>query len=119
MKIIDYPYADSYIGEKTIVLGKDTVNKGNFGTLAHEMGHAYHYSNKKSKLGRAFHRLDEKIGNIYNGIGSLALLSPKVREKYKDYDFSNGVPEELEYKVKRAAYRTKKSLDHLYLVFLE
>ena len=62
---------DSYMmGKKTILLGKDTVNKGDFSTLAHEMGHAYHDSNKKSKLGRAFHRLDEKIGNIYNGIGS-------------------------------------------------
>ena len=73
---------DSYIGEKTIRLGKDTVNKGDFCTLAHEMGHAYHDSNKKSKLGRAFHRLDKKIGNIYNGIGSIAVASsPNVRKK--------------------------------------
>ena len=74
---------DSYImGQKTILLGKDTVNKGKFGYLAHEMGHAYHDSNKKSKLGRAFHRLDEKIGNIYNGIGIIAVASsPNVRKK--------------------------------------
>ena len=100
---------DSYMmGKKTILLGKDTVNKGDFSTLAHEMGHAYHDSNKKSKLGRAFHRLDEKIGNIYNGIGSLSLLSPNVREKYKDYDFSNGLPKELEDKINRVAYKTKR-----------
>ena len=100
---------DSYMmGKKTILLGKDTVNKGKFGYLAHEMGHAYHDSNKKSKLGRAFHRLDEKIGNIYNGIGSLSLLSPNVREKYKDYDFSNGLPKELEDKINRVAYKTKR-----------
>lgn len=101
---------DSYMmGKKTILLGKDTVNKGKFGYLAHEMGHAYHDSNKKSKLGRAFHRLDEKIGNIYNGIGSIAVASsPNVRKKYKDYDFSNGVlPEELEDKIRSVAKRTK------------
>ena len=102
---------DSYLmGQKTILLGKDTVNKGKFGYLAHEMGHAYHDSNKKSKLGRAFHRVDEKINNIYNGIGSIAVASsPNVRKKYKDYDFSNGVlPEELEDKIRSVAKRTKK-----------
>lgn len=101
---------DSYMmGKKTILLGKDTVNKGKFGYLAHEMGHAYHDSNKKSKLGRAFHRLDEKIGNIYNGIGSIAVASsPNVRKKYKDYDFSNGLPKELEDKINRVAYKTKR-----------
>ena len=107
--IANNPYSNSYMmGQKTIVLGKDTINKGEFGSLAHEMGHAYHDSNKKSKLGRAFHRLDQKINNIYNGIGNLALnLDPKVREKYKDYDFSNGLPKELDYKLRNVAYRTK------------
>ena len=101
---------DSYImGQKTILLGKDTVNKGKFGYLAHEMGHAYHDSNKKSKLGRAFHRLDEKIGNIYNGIGTIAVASsPNVRKKYKDYDFSNDLPGELKSKINRVAKGTKR-----------
>ena len=35
-------------------------------------------------------------------------LDPKVREKYKDYDFSNGLPKELEDKINRVAYKTKK-----------
>ena len=107
MIVIDHPYADTYIGEKTIVLGKDTVNKGDFGTLAHEMGHAYHDSNKKSKLGRAFHRLDRKINDIYNNIG-ISALSSDMKEKYKDYDFSNGLPKELEDKINRVAYKTKR-----------
>ena len=98
---------DSYIGEKTIRLGKDTVNKGDFCTLAHEMGHAYHDSNKKSKLGRAFHRLDKKIDNIYNGIG-ISALGSDMEEKYKDYDFSNGLPKELEDKINRVAKGTKR-----------
>lgn len=107
MKIVNYPYADTYIGEKTIVLGKDTVNKGDFSTLAHEMGHAYHDSNKKSKLGRAFHRLDRKINDVYNGIG-ISALGSDMEEKYKDYDFSNGLPRELEDKINRVAKGTKR-----------
>lgn len=31
-----------------------------------------------------------------------------MRKKYKDYDFSNGVPEELEYKINRVAKGTKR-----------
>lgn len=107
MIVIDHPYADTYIGEKTIVLGKDTVNKGDFGTLAHEMGHAYHDSNKKSKLGRAFHKLDRKINDVYNGIG-ISALGSDMEEKYKDYDFSNGLPRELEDKINRVAKGTKR-----------
>ena len=107
IEIVNNPHSDSYIGQKTIRLGKDTVNKGDFSTLAHEMGHAYHESNKKSKLGRAFHRLDEKINDIYNDIG-ISALGSDMEEKYKDYDFSNGLPGELENKVRRVAYRTKK-----------
>lgn len=107
MKIVNYPYADSYIGEKTIRLGKDTVNKGDFSTLAHEMGHAYHDSNKKSKLGRAFHKLDRKINDVYNGIG-ISALGSDMEEKYKDYDFSNGLPRELEDKINRVAKGTKR-----------
>ena len=107
MIVIDHPYADTYIGEKTIRLGKDTVNKGDFSTLAHEMGHAYHDSNKKSKLGRAFHRLDRKINDIYNNIG-ISALSSDMKEKYKDYDFSNGLPGELKDKINRVAKGTKR-----------
>lgn len=97
---------DAYKGQKTIELGKDTVNKGKFGTLAHEMGHAYHDSNKKSKLGRAFHRLDEKINDKYNNFG-ISALGPEMEEKYKNYDFSKGLPKELENKINRVAKKTK------------
>jgi len=92
---------NAYKGDGLIVLSKDTVDQGRFGTLAHEMGHAYHTNNKKSKLGRAIHNLSAKIDEEY----VISAIGP-VRNKRKiDPDYAK---ESLTDQLRRVADKNRR-----------
>ena len=65
------------LGSRDIYLGDNDHDSAS--TLAHELGHAYHYNNPDSKFGKAVHKFDSSINNIYGNshktkkiIGSVA-----------------------------------------------
>jgi hypothetical protein len=56
-------------GDKTGRISLSEKDKDSADVLAHELGHAYHMNNPKSKLGKFLHKLDDKVNDKYQDIG--------------------------------------------------